>query len=268
MTPKGRTDADEISRGVVELVQLLRGHVEVLRRRGVTELPVDRPEPGTTAPVVEEARQPEPAVPAAPMDFGRETRLAHLLEQAQQCTRCRLSARRKRTVFGEGSTTATVMFIGEGPGAEEDKTGRPFVGRAGKLLTRMLECAGLERKNVYITNVVKCRPPNNRDPQPDEVASCRAFLQAQIESVSPSIIVTLGRPATQSLLNSTGSLSSLRGRLHSFGGIDLIATYHPAFLLRNPVRKRDSWSDLLLLLDALEKKGLLRHRPAPWWRSW
>jgi DNA polymerase len=163
------------------------------------------------------------------------------------CTRCSLHQTRTQTVFGVGNPRARWMFIGEAPGAEEDRQGEPFVGRAGQLLTSMIRAIGLRREDVYIANVLKCRPPGNRDPKPDEVHHCRGYLERQIELVAPAMIVAVGRIAAQNLLGTDVALARLRGRVHSLGtrGWPLVVTYHPAYLLRSPGEKRKAWQDLL-----------------------
>lgn len=170
------------------------------------------------------------------------------------CTRCPLHATRTQTVFGTGNHSAEWLLIGEAPGADEDRQGEPFVGRAGQLLTEMLRAAGLERDEVYITNILKCRPPNNRDPQPDEVASCRGYLERQIELIKPRLILAVGRIAAQNLLQTDTPVGRLRGRVHHYGtaGIPLVVTYHPAYLLRSPLEKRKSWDDLQLAMQVLD----------------
>jgi DNA polymerase len=169
------------------------------------------------------------------------------------CTRCPLHQTRTQTVFGVGNPRARWMFIGEAPGAEEDRQGEPFVGRAGQLLTSMIRALGLRREDVYIANVLKCRPPGNRDPKPDEVHHCRGYLERQIELVAPSIIVAVGRIAAQNLLGTDVALARLRGRVHSLGarGWPLVVTYHPAYLLRSPGEKRKAWQDLLFARQVL-----------------
>ena len=162
------------------------------------------------------------------------------------CTKCRLHATRTQTVFGVGNRRAQWMFVGEAPGADEDRQGEPFVGRAGQLLNAMLFAAGLKREEVYIANILKCRPPGNRDPQPDEVEQCEPYLIRQIELIQPKLIVALGRHAAHSLLKTEQPLARLRGQKHGYHGIPLIVTYHPAYLLRNPVDKRKVWEDLCL----------------------
>jgi uracil-DNA glycosylase len=162
----------------------------------------------------------------------------------RDCTRCELHQTRTQTVFGVGNPHADLMLIGEAPGASEDKQGEPFVGRAGMLLNEMLAAIGLKREDIFIANILKCRPPNNRDPRPEEVAECTPFLIQQITNIQPKIIVALGRIAAHFLLNTTGSLSRLRQRSHQYENVPLIATYHPAYLLRSPGEKVKSWSDL------------------------
>ena len=160
------------------------------------------------------------------------------------CQRCKLCQHRKTVVFGEGSPAARLMFIGEGPGEQEDLQGRPFVGKAGQLLDKMIEAMGLQRSEVYIANVVKCRPPGNRNPEPDEIASCSPFLFRQVELIRPEVIVALGKFAAQTLLQTDARISALRGKFHPFRGAKLMPTFHPAYLLRNPESKREAWSDL------------------------
>jgi len=164
------------------------------------------------------------------------------------CTRCILHETRTRTVFGTGSRTADWMIIGEAPGADEDRQGEPFVGRAGQLLTAMLAAIGYRREEVYITNILKCRPPGNRDPLPEEVACCHNYLERQIQLVGPALILVVGRIAAHNLLQTDIPIGRLRGRVHHYGkgGIPLVVTYHPAYLLRSPLEKRKSWEDLQL----------------------
>ena len=177
--------------------------------------------------------------------------LDSLAATAQGCTLCRLSEQRKTVVFGEGDPNSHVMFIGEGPGAEEDRTGRPFVGQAGKLLDRMIFAMGFERAQVYIANVVKCRPPGNRDPKDDEVAACAAYLDRQIDLIEPKVIVALGKPASRRLTGTNKPMGALRGRWSSYRGIPLMPVFHPAYLLRQPKLKREAWEDLKLVMRRL-----------------
>jgi len=173
--------------------------------------------------------------------------LADLYESIRDCRMCGLCENRRNVVFGSGNPDADLMFIGEGPGAEEDRTGLPFVGAAGALLTRMIEAIGFQRDEVYIANVIKCRPPGNRDPKPEEVGTCKPFLERQIEYIQPVAICALGLFAARTLLGTDEPMGSLRGRLFSYRGIHLIPTYHPAALLRNRHWKRPAWEDLQLL---------------------
>ena len=171
------------------------------------------------------------------------------------CTRCALAGSRTNTVFGVGNPDADWMIIGEAPGAEEDRRGEPFVGRAGKLLDQMLLAIGQSREKVFIANILKCRPPNNRDPKPDEAAACRDYLEQQIALVRPKIVLAVGRIAAQNLLGSDEPVGRMRGRPHELDGIPLVVTYHPAYLLRSPSQKRKSWSDLCLAKRLAAENG-------------
>jgi DNA polymerase len=173
--------------------------------------------------------------------------LETLEDRLQGCQRCKLHTGRTHIVFGTGNPHADLVFVGEGPGYHEDQQGIPFVGKAGALLTRIIEAIGLRRDDVYITNIVKCRPPNNRDPEPDEIASCEPFLLQQLESIQPKIICALGTFAAQALLKTTSPISKLRGRFHEYQGIPLMPTFHPAYLLRNPQQKRLVWQDMQMV---------------------
>lgn len=164
------------------------------------------------------------------------------------CQRCRLARGRNRIVFGDGNPGAKLVFVGEGPGFEEDQQGKPFVGAAGQLLSRIIEAINLTRSQVYICNIVKCRPPKNRNPEPAEISTCFPFLERQIAAIQPDIICALGSVAAQTLLQTTMSISRLRGRFHEYKGIKVLPTYHPAYLLRNPDKKRDVWEDMKMLM--------------------
>jgi uracil-DNA glycosylase len=177
--------------------------------------------------------------------------LSAIRDNLGDCHRCRLHAARTRIVFGEGSPQTQLVFVGEGPGFEEDQQGRPFVGRAGKLLDKMIKALGLKRDDVYICNVVKCRPPDNRTPLQDEILTCSPFLFRQLEAVAPAVICALGACAAQTLLGTTQSISSLRSKRHSWRGTPLVCTFHPAYLLRNASQKASSWQDLLIILQVL-----------------
>jgi len=181
----------------------------------------------------------------------RKSRLAELARESQTCSLCNLSQRRQKVVFGSGDPDADLMFIGEGPGAEEDRQGLPFVGRAGELLTKIIQAIGFERETVYIANIVKCRPPGNRDPQPEEVASCRRYLEQQIDLIQPKVIVLLGRVAAQTLLGNDLTLGRMRGEWYRVRGVETRVTYHPAALLRNASFKRPTWEDMQVVRDRL-----------------
>ena len=195
----------------------------------------------TTAPVAEAPQSAEAAAAAGgqgPVD------LEEFRQKICDCTRCGLGSTRNEFVFGAGNPSAGIVFVGEAPGAEEDRRGEPFVGAAGQLLTKIIAAMGLGRADVYICNILKCRPPNNRDPQPDEIAECEPYLKRQIAIIQPKVICTLGRFAAQTLLRSSEAMGRLRGQAHQYEGIPLVATYHPAALLRNPQWKRPTWEDV------------------------
>ena len=209
------------------------------------------PPPHSDAPA---ARGAPPTARVAPAELAaRQAELAEIEQRVSVCTRCRLSEGRTRTVFGSGNAAAELMFIGEGPGAEEDKQGLPFVGRAGELLSRIVQAIEMRREDVYIANVVKCRPPGNRDPQPDEVIACRGYLERQIELIQPRVIVALGRIAAQTLLGNEDPIGRMRGRWFKVLGVPTMVTYHPAALLRNPALKRPTWEDMQQVRDRLRE---------------
>ena len=180
-------------------------------------------------------------------------RLRMIRDDIGDCTRCKLHTGRTNLVFGVGSPTARLMFIGEGPGADEDEQGEPFVGRAGQLLTQIIKAMGFAREDVYIANVVKCRPPGNRNPEPDEIAQCSPFLHAQIAAIGPDVVVALGKFAAQVLLQTETPISRLRGRFHQMGGVAVMPTFHPSYLLRNPAAKREVWDDMKMVMKRLEQ---------------
>ncbi len=188
-------------------------------------------------------------------NLGRRT-LAQIREEIGDCKRCKLGETRKKLVFGVGAEDAPLMFVGEAPGEQEDKRGEPFVGPAGELLDKMIEAMGWTRQSVYITNILMSRPPNNRNPQPDEVAACLPFLNAKIAAIAPRIIVALGRPSANTLLGTDAPISALRGKFHLRNGTKVMPTFHPAYLLREPARKRDAWADLQLVMAELARLGI------------
>lgn len=192
--------------------------------------------------------------PAAAMSTGNALALdlESLAKEVSSCVTCRLCKTRKQTVFADGSPGARIMFVGEAPGADEDAQGVPFVGRAGQLLTRMIEDGmGLPRSSVYIANVLKCRPPENRNPEPDEIAACRGYLERQIDLVKPEVLVALGRFAAHFLLETEEGITRLRGKWGSYRGIPVMPTLHPSYLLRQPAQKKEAWEDLLAVLARL-----------------
>jgi DNA polymerase len=197
-----------------------------------------------------------PVPPSGPslfesVDKIKDDSLLKIRGDIGDCTRCKLHKGRNKIVFGDGNPKAKLVFVGEGPGADEDMQGLPFVGRAGKLLTQMIEAMGLQRKDVYICNVVKCRPPENRAPEPDEVATCSPFLLRQIDVIRPKVIVCLGAVAAKTLLETTRGISQFRGQWLEWRGHKLMATYHPAYLLRNPNAKGEVWKDLQKVMAEL-----------------
>lgn len=181
--------------------------------------------------------------------------LTSIREEIGDCRRCKLHLKRKNIVFGVGNVDAGLVFVGEGPGEDEDIEGLPFVGRAGQLLTKIIEAMGMKRSDVYIANIIKCRPPNNRNPEPDEIEGCFPFLKRQLEAISPLLIVALGTFAAQTLLGSRERISQMRGRFHSYNGIKVMPTFHPSYLLRNPDEKRVVWEDMKMVMEELKKMG-------------
>jgi uracil-DNA glycosylase len=217
----------------------------------ILPLPQFTPEPTITMPTKQENSAVaslfgEAAPPLTEILHADET-LEDIRRDLGDCRRCKLAPTRTNIVFGEGSPKAELMFVGEGPGADEDATGRPFVGRAGQLLTKMIEAIDLKREDVYIANVVKSRPPGNRAPEADEVKACIPFLFRQIEAIRPKLIVALGNPAMQALLDTKIGITKMRGQLQDYprvSGIKVLPTFHPAYLLRSPDKKREAWEDL------------------------
>jgi len=259
----------------------LRQHLESLAAAGVLEVPrtagllePPRPEPPRQEPpnaaAAEAAPRAEPVQPPAPVASTaaagfqpllsleapvlaqRAAALDAVQREVAACTRCQeLACSRTQTVFGTGHPAARICFFGEAPGAEEDASGEPFVGRAGQLLTKIIEACRLQREQVFILNVLKCRPPGNRRPQPLEVENCRGFFQQQLEIVAPEVICCLGATASQALLGTEQPIGKLRGRWHHYGTAAVICTYHPSYLLRNPAAKRDVWEDMKTLMRRL-----------------
>lgn len=253
----------------IELARLARQHAESLRAAGVEWIPaapspIVARDPGTasTRPgsdsgpeLFADVIQPAGEEPAGGSGLGVEERrhaLTVLAETVSTCTRCKeLAATRTQTVFGVGKIDAELCFIGEAPGADEDATGEPFVGPAGQLLNRIIAACGMKREEVYICNIIKCRPPGNRLPQVHEAANCREYLEQQLELVRPKFICALGACAAQNLLDTKAPIGRLRGQFHAYRGIPVLCTYHPAYLLRSPEKKRDVWEDMKKLLHRM-----------------
>lgn len=223
------------------------------------------PEAGIPEPYADTNREENTSIPprksvlspppiAEVVEQDRALALQVIQEDIGECTRCALHKGRNKLVFGDGDPNARLMFVGEGPGADEDAQGLPFVGRAGQLLNNMIGAMGLKREQVYIANVVKCRPPQNRTPEPDEANTCSPFLFRQIDVIRPEVIVALGATAATYLLGQRQPLAGLRGRVHAFRGAKLIVTYHPAFLLRDPRQKKEAWADLQIAMRELGLK--------------
>ncbi|HLL55218.1 MAG TPA: uracil-DNA glycosylase, partial [Myxococcaceae bacterium] len=225
--------------------------------------PVTAPAPAAARPAPPPpAARPTPPPPAAPIAQARplaaEAPVHRTLDEVRRelgdCQRCKLCKTRKNLVFGVGNPRAELVFVGEGPGEQEDLQGIPFVGPAGELLTKMIEAMGFSRDDVYICNVVKCRPPGNRNPEPDEIESCEPFLKAQLASIQPKVIVALGKFAAQTLLRDTTAISRMRGHWREYSGIKLMPTFHPAYLLRTPGDKKLVWQDLQQVMKLLGKE--------------
>ena len=240
--------------------RLLRQSLESLQAAGILQLPrASSPEVQQTLPAAadESPAKPTPSskeslfemAPSDSMEVSSAASLDVLQAEVVQCTLCdELSSTRTQTVFGVGNPEAKLCFLGEAPGAEEDRLGEPFVGRAGKLLDKILEACNLSRQEVYILNVLKCRPPGNRNPTPDESTNCRKFLNRQLELIDPEYICCLGAVAAQNLLDTQTAIGRLRGKVHEYRGINVVCTYHPAYLLRNPSAKKHTWDDMKLLM--------------------
>ncbi|MBS1150935.1 MAG: uracil-DNA glycosylase family 4 [Myxococcaceae bacterium] len=207
-------------------------------------------DPNLAAPVV--SARSAPAIAVVPkLETGPRRTLDEIRTELGDCKRCKLCGGRTQIVFGSGSPRAELMFVGEAPGADEDQQGMPFVGKAGQLLTKMIEAMKFTRDEVYICNVVKCRPPENRNPEPDEIAACEPFLKAQVASVRPKVLVTLGKFAAQALLKDQTAITRLRGQWREYEGIPLMPTFHPAYLLRVPAEKKLAWGDLQEVMKKL-----------------
>lgn len=234
-----------------EAVRGLGNYLRFCREMGLEELPAARPERTVMEPSGEKRAMSLPLDARGGGDSPVMS-LPEIREEIGDCRRCKLCEERNSIVFGEGNPDARLVFVGEGPGRDEDAQGRPFVGRAGQLLTKIIKAMKLEREDVYICNVVKCRPPGNRNPEPDEVASCEPFLAKQIRSINPEVVVCLGSVATGLLLKLKNfRMGQLRGTFHNYENSKLMVTYHPAALLRNPAFKKPVWEDMKLVMKEL-----------------
>jgi uracil-DNA glycosylase family 4 len=215
-----------------EMISDLKTYLEYLKGMGIVSLPVSE-------------NVPEKVI------RSKILTLTDVRKELGDCKRCKLHQTRRTIVFGEGEQKASLMLIGEGPGYDEDVQGRPFVGKAGQLLTKILQSISLPREEVYIANIVKCRPPQNRNPEPDEIKSCHPFLMKQISVIQPKIICALGTFSAQTLLKTDTKITALRGKFFDLEGIKVMPTYHPAFLLRNPERKREVWEDMKKIAESM-----------------
>ena len=230
---------EEIRRGLRDAVYDLKGYLLYLKGLGFEGMPL-----------CEQAL----SVPDQPKEIPVVENLDTIRHELGDCRRCKLHRGRKHIVFGEGNPQARLVFVGEGPGHDEDVQGLPFVGRAGQLLTKIIQSIDLNREDVYICNIIKCRPPGNRNPERDEIEACLPFLQRQLKAIEPEFICALGTFAAQTLLQTKTPISKLRGTFHAYEGIRLLPTYHPAFLLRNPNKKRDVWEDVQKLQAAYNER--------------
>jgi DNA polymerase len=243
-------------REAAELAAEVCRHLTWLGDAGVREAPeprvLERPAPAARLDRGVPPGRPPGRYAASDKGCGSPELLA-VREELGECTRCKLGRGRTNLVFGVGSPAAELAFVGEGPGEDEDLQGEPFVGRAGQLLTKMIEAMGYRREDIYIANVVKCRPPGNRNPEPDEIEACEPFLRAQLAALRPKVVVALGKFAAQTLLRDPSPISRLRGRWFDYAGIRLMPTFHPAYLLRSPNEKAKAWEDLQLVMRQLGK---------------
>ena len=236
---------DELRQEFLDIVTQVRTHLECRKALGVRHVET------VSAAAVEKAPLPG-ILQTSPAAAGPADGLAAVREELGNCTRCKLFKGRSNIVFGEGDPKAVLVFVGEGPGREEDEQGRPFVGAAGQLLTDIIvKGMKLGRQDVYICNIVKCRPPDNRNPEPDEIEACEPFLKKQLQAINPGVIVALGNVAVKTLLKTGEGITSLRGKWRAYNGIPLMPTFHPAYLLRNPRDKKLVWEDIQQVMEKL-----------------
>ncbi|ORJ59580.1 uracil-DNA glycosylase [Geothermobacter hydrogeniphilus] len=235
---------DKLHREIFQLVRQTRSLIEDFANLGIEQISLPSQE-----------MMSKTAADHSPVQADVRETLDQIRADLGECRRCKLCEKRNHIVFGVGNPDARLVLVGEAPGREEDRRGEPFVGEAGRLLDRILFAMGLQRPDVYICNVEKCRPPGNRDPEPDEVAACEPFLKRQLAAISPQVIISLGRVASQALLREQTAISRLRGQWREYQGIPLMPTFHPAYLLRNPTAKREVWEDVKQVMRRLEGPG-------------
>ncbi len=247
------SDRDELG----ALVRQFRTHLQHLEAKGSLGVRAGR-SPRPPRPPVETAEidAHSDLADASEEPVTNRLSLAAVRAELGDCQRCKLAPLRTNLVFGVGRQDADLMFVGEAPGADEDRLGEPFVGRAGELLTKMILAMGFRREDVMIANILKCRPPGNRNPEPDEIEQCEPFLRAQIDAIRPRVLVALGKFAAQCLLRSDAPISALRGRWHEYQGVRLMPTFHPAYLLRDPRQKKVVWDDLQMVMKELDRLGI------------
>lgn len=249
-----------MDQNVKEIIGDLKSYLEYLKGLGITELPlfsngngkIYQSDVSNGVGAIHELSPPYRMANRSPSE---PERLEEIRNELGDCRRCKLHRTRRTIVFGEGNKKARLMLIGEGPGNDEDVQGRPFVGKAGQLLTKILQAIEIEREEVYIANIIKCRPPQNRNPEPDEIENCYPFLLKQIQAIRPRIICALGTFSAQTLLKTDVKITALRGKIYDFSGIQLFPTYHPAYLLRNPEKKREVWEDMKQIAKALAESS-------------
>jgi len=242
----------EIQRELLDIVTQIRTHLEYQKALGVRLIESITPSVSGIASPVPLTSAGKAAEPAVPKPSQAPSGLSAIREELGDCTRCKLYGGRTNIVFGEGNPKAVLVFVGEGPGQEEDQQGRPFVGAAGQLLTDIIvKGMKVKREDVYICNIVKCRPPDNRNPDPDEIEACEPFLKKQLAAINPAVIVALGNTAVKTLLKTPEGITSLRGKWQTYQGIPLMPTFHPAYLLRNPSGKKLVWEDIQQVMKKL-----------------
>jgi len=244
MTVPGQESKELIYNDLVDVLRYLKGHLTSAReaRKGIHHLTLNN----------ESAISRVVSGIESSLSKERVTTLEDVRNRLGECKRCPLYSGRRTIVFGEGNPEAKLLFVGEGPGEDEDRLGRPFVGRAGQLLTNIIRAMGLQRESVYIANIVKCRPPGNRTPKPEEVSACTPFLISQIDAIRPRVICALGAVAARFFLQTEAPVSAIRGRFYSYRDIDLMVTYHPAYLLRNPAAKKHVWEDVQQIIPKIQ----------------